>query len=72
MVNVLSGLRGLLVTLVSSILLILVGIVYFMVTVWIIKVGASWAGYPSLDGATVVGTAGLITAASMIGSAIQK
>ncbi len=45
---------------------------YFMATVWIIKVGASWAGYKALDGAVIVSTAGLITAASMIGSAIQN
>ncbi len=72
MTNVLSGVRNLLVTLLASVLLILIGIVYFMATVWIIKVGAGWAGYRALDGAVVVSTAGLITAASMIGSAIQK
>ena len=72
MAKIISGVSSLLVTFVASIVLILVGIVYFMITVWTIKIGAGWAGYSGLDGATVVSTAGLITAASMIGSAIQK
>lgn len=68
----LQGVKNLLITLVASIILIIVGILYFMVTVWIIKFGASWAGYSSVEGSTVILTAGIITAASMIGSALQK
>lgn len=59
------------VTLLSSILLILVGIVYFMLTVWIIKIGSGWAGVAT-DGGTIVLTAGIVTAAALIGSAIQQ
>ena len=70
--SITEGIRSLLVTLVASIILIVLGVIYFMFTVWIIKVGASWAGYSAVDGATVVLTAGIVTAASMIGSSIQR
>lgn len=70
--KVLQGMTGLGLTLVASVLFILLGIVYFMLTVWMIKVGASWAGFSSIEGSTVVLTAGIVTAAAVIGSAIQK
>lgn len=69
---VLKMAKNLLLLLISSVLLILVGIIYFMLTVWIIKVGASWAGYAAIEGSTVVLTAGIVTAAAMVGSALQK
>lgn len=66
-----KGLAGLTVIAMSSVLLILLGIVYFMLTVWTIKIGASWAGYTSVEGSTVVLTAGIVTAAAMIGSSLK-
>ena len=57
---------------IASVMLIFIGIIYFMLTMWIIKVGGSWAGFTDLTGDTVLLTAGIITAASMIGSALQK
>ena len=60
------------VTLIASVMLILLGIVYFMLTIWIIKIGASWAGYKSLEGNMIVLTAGIVTAAALIGSALKK
>lgn len=65
-------LGGLALTVITSVMLILLGIVYFMMTVWIIKIGASWAGYANVEGNMVVLTAGIVTAAAMIGSAIQQ
>ena len=50
----------------------LLGIVYFMITVFIVKFGAGWAGYPDVTGEMVTLTAGIMTAASLLGSAIQK
>ena len=70
--EVARGFAGLVVTVVASAVLLLLGIIYYMITVWVIKMGASWAGYPSLEGNMVVLTAGIVTAASMIGSAIQR
>ena len=60
------------VTVLASAVLILLGVLYFMLAIWIIKIGAGWAGYPDVSGEMVVLTAGLVTAASLIGSAIQR
>ena len=60
------------VTIVASIVLILLGIIYYMITIFVIKTGAAWAGYNGLQGNMVVLTAGIVTAAAMIGSAIQQ
>ena len=65
-------LKGLVATIVASGVLLLLGIVYYMVTIWVIKMGAGWAGYPNLEGNMVVLTAGIVTAANMIASAIQR
>jgi hypothetical protein len=66
------GLAGLSLTLLASFLLLLLGMVYFMATIWMIKFGASWAGYPDIAGNTIVLTAGIITAASMLGSSMKR
>jgi hypothetical protein len=70
--GVAKGLSGLVVTAVASAVLLLLGVIYYMVTIWVIKMGAGWAGYSNIDGSMVVLTAGIVTAASMIGSAIQQ
>ena len=70
--GVVKGLAGLTLTAVASAVLLLLGIIYYMVTIWVIKIGAGWAGYANLEGSMVVLTAGIVTAASMIGSAIQQ
>jgi hypothetical protein len=70
--RVAKSLANLSVTIVASLVLILLGVIYYMLTIWIIKMGASWAGYTDVEGNIVVLTAGIVTAASMIGSAIQQ
>jgi hypothetical protein len=70
--STLKKLAGLGLTIVTSIILILLGIVYYMITIWMIKIGASWAGFSSTDGSWIVLTAGIVTAAAIIGSAIQR
>lgn len=67
-----KGMAGLAGTVIASVVLILLGLLYFTLTVWIIKIGAGWAGYPGVDGNWVVLTAGVISAASIIGSALQR
>ncbi len=67
-----KGLANLTLTMVASLILIFLGIVYFMITIWTIKIGASWAGFKAIDGNWVVLTAGIISAATLIGSALQK
>lgn len=63
---------NLLVTVVASLLMVLISVIYFMITIWVIKLGATWTGYPDLDGGTVILTAGVITAGIIISSALQK
>jgi hypothetical protein len=70
--SALKNLAGLGLTVVTSAILILLGIVYFMITIWMIKIGAGWAGFKGIEGSWVVLTSGIVTAAAIIGSAIQK
>ena len=56
----------------TSLLLIVLAIVYFAFSIWVIKVGARWAGYGEIAGGYVILTAGIITAAILIGSSIRK
>lgn len=57
---------------IGSALLILLGIIYFTITVWIIKIAAGWAGLEDIASNTIVLTAGIVTAASMLGSALKR
>jgi hypothetical protein len=59
-------------TVLSALLFIVMGIVFFLVNVWIIKAGAGIAGYKTLDGNWVIITAGILSAASILASAIRK
>lgn len=66
------GIMALGFTMLSALIFILMGIVFYFVNVWIIKVGAGFAGFKTLDGNWVVLTAGFLTAASIIASAIRR
>ena len=72
MMSLRDGMSNLALTVVASLVLLVLGILYYFLTIWVIKLGASIAGYSSLEGSMVVLTAGIVTAASMIGSAIQR
>lgn len=67
-----KGLANLTLTIVASMVMILLGIVYFMITMWMIKTGAAWAGLADITGDTIILTSGIVTAAAVIGSAIQQ
>ncbi len=56
----------------AALVFLLLSALYYMVTVWVIKTGAAWAGYGTLEGSMVVLTAGIVTAASMIASAMRR
>jgi hypothetical protein len=64
-------LKNLATTVVASVLLIFLGIVYYMINMWIIKTSAVWAGLSGVTGNTILLTAGIITAAAIIGSAMR-
>lgn len=70
--NAVSGVMVFGMTVLYALVFIIVSILFFFLNVWIIKVGAGWAGYENLDGNWVVLTAGLMSAASIIASAINN
>ncbi len=69
--TVLQTIAALLLTIASSIILIILSIFYFMLTIWVIRIGSEWAG-ASAEGNIIVMTAGIVTAAILIGSALQR
>ena len=69
---VVSSIAALGFTLVYALIFIVMSIVFFFLNVWIIKIGAGWAGYTNLSGDWVVLTAGLLSAASILSSALRK
>jgi hypothetical protein len=71
------GLKAMFVTIIASFFLVIMGMLYFMFTLWIVKVGASFilpemwnAG--KIDGSYMVIAAALISAGSMIASSMQR
>ncbi|MGV8141944.1 MAG: hypothetical protein ACP5NW_05885 [Candidatus Woesearchaeota archaeon] len=71
------GLKAMFVTIIASFFLILTGLLYFMFTLWIVKISASFilpelwdAG--KIDGSFMVASAALISAGSMIASSLQR
>ena len=59
-------------TILSAAMFIVMSIIFFFVNVWIIKVGAGFAGYTNLSGDWVVFTAGLLSAASTLSAALRR
>ncbi|MCP8304624.1 MAG: hypothetical protein H3Z50_04025 [archaeon] len=71
MSSITSGLKALVVALVASIMLILLGIVYFTLMLFVIKISTELIGY-TLDGNWATIAAGLITLGVLIGSALER
>ncbi|KHO45184.1 MAG: hypothetical protein QS98_C0012G0024 [archaeon GW2011_AR3] len=69
--SVAGGVATLMMTLLASVMLIFLGLIYFFITLWIIKVSSGWLGY-SLDGNWAVLSASLISSGTMIGSSLKK
>ena len=72
MSKLVSGITTIGVTLISAALFIFMSIILFFLNVWIIKVGAGWAGYTNLSGDWVVVSATLLSAAAVISSAVRR
>jgi hypothetical protein len=71
------GLKAMFLTIIASFFLIITGLLYFMFTLWIVKISASFilpelwnAG--KIDGSFMVVAAALISAGSMIASSLQR
>lgn len=67
----LRSFKNLLVTFLTSILLIILGLIYFMVNLWIITFGSRLLGY-TLSGDWAVLSAVLLTLAGIIGSSLER
>ncbi|MBN2014989.1 MAG: hypothetical protein JW778_07400 [Candidatus Altiarchaeota archaeon] len=71
--EILKGLAALPLTIVTSVILIFLGIIYFIITLLIVKVSAEIVlGAGQAEANWILFSAGLITAASMLGAAIQR
>jgi len=67
-----SGLlESLFVTVIASLILIIMGIIYFILTLWIVKFSSALMGY-SPDPNWVVLSTAIVVAGIMIGSAIKN
>ncbi|MBW3017129.1 hypothetical protein KY316_02055 [Candidatus Woesearchaeota archaeon] len=65
------GLNSIFTTVLASALLIIIGLIYFIVTLWIVKFGSGLLDL-SPDTNWIVLSAAIISAGSMVGSAMQR
>jgi len=71
------GLKAMFLTIIASFFLIITGMLYFMFTLWIVKISASfilpemWKS-GQINGSYMVIAAALISVGSMIASALQR
>lgn len=71
------AIKGMFLTVIASFFLIIMGLLYFMFTLWIVKIGASfilpemWKS-GSIQGSFIVLAAALMSAGSMIASSMQR
>jgi len=63
--------ENLVVTITASLILIVMGVIYFIATLWIVKLSSGLMGY-SPDGNWVVLSTAVIVAGIMIGSAVKN
>ena len=56
----------------SALVFILLGLVFFMVFLWIVKTGADLLGLSGLDASWAVLAAAILSSATVIGAAVQK
>jgi len=63
--------ENLIVTVIASLLLVVMGIVYFIVTLWIVSFSSNLMGL-TVDGNWVVISAAIIVVGIMVGSAIKN
>jgi len=71
------GIKGMFITILASFFLIIIGLLYFMFTLWIVKIGASFIlpemwNSGQITGAYVVLAAAILSAGSMIASSMQR
>lgn len=75
MVKIMKGIGtagSLVVGIVASVILIVMGLIYFVIALAIVKFGAGMLGYTELHANWAVLSASLISVGSMVGSALKK
>lgn len=63
--------QNLVVTVVASFILVLMGIVYFMISLWVVKFSSSLIGY-TIEGNWAVVSAAILVSGIIVGSAIKN
>jgi len=56
----------------AAVIFIILGLIFFMVFLWIVKTGASLVGLEGLDANWAVFAAAILSAATVIGAAIES
>ncbi len=56
----------------GSLILIIIGLLYFILTLWIVKFGANLVGYKDLSADWAVLSASIIAVGSIMSSSMQK
>lgn len=69
--SVTGGFAALFMMMAASLLLIFLGLIYFFITLWIIKISSNLLGY-SIDGNFAVLSASFISLGTIIGSSLRK
>lgn len=67
-----EGLRSLVVTFVASLLLIILGIVYFGITLWVIKTASTYFFGTGLETNWAVLSAALLSTGAILAGALEK
>ena len=67
-----SALSDIIMLIISTIILVIFGLIFYMVNLWIIKVAADILEVTYLTGDMVILSAAILTAAAMIGSISKK
>ena len=63
--------ESLVVTVIASLILIAMGLIYFILTLWVIKFGSGLMGY-NIDGNWAVLSTAVVVAGILVGSAIKN
>jgi nitrogen fixation-related uncharacterized protein len=56
----------------GSLILVVLGLLYFVLTLWIVKIGAKFVGYENLDGNWLVLAASIIATGSIVSSSLRR
>jgi len=70
--EIMTGIRALAITFVASILMIILGIVYFAITLWVVQTASNLVFGPGLDANWAVFSAAIISTGAVLAGALEK